>query len=224
MKIETVRKITFATGVAGLSLLFSGALFGQGTMGRPQGNMPGGTGGNGYPGGQNPGTTGYPNDQTLPPSTNAMSDADFAKKAAAGGIAEVKMGQLAQEKGSSEEVKNFGKKMVDDHTQANDKLKEIASQQNIKLPSDMDKHDRAEYNKLSKLSGDAFDKEYTRDMIKDHRDDISDFQDEAKGGQNEAIKNFASETLPTLEMHLKMAREAAQTVGSSTGTKSSENR
>ena len=222
MKINTVRRLTFGAAVAGLSLLPATMLLGQNSpMGPPQGNMPGA---NRHPGSQNPGTMGYPNDQTTSPSTIAMSDDEFAKKAAGGGIAEVKLGQLAKEKGSSEEVKNFGQKMADDHSQANDKLKEIAQQQNIKLPSDMDKHDRAEYNKLSKLSGDAFDKEYTRDMIKDHQNDISEFRDEAKSGQNAAIKNFAAETLPTLETHLKMAREAAQTVGSSGGTKSSENR
>jgi len=99
---------------------------------------------------------------------NGTMDATFAKKAAAGGIAEVKLGQLAQERGSSEPVKAFGKRMETDHSKAADQLKEVASKNNIALPTDMDKKDQATYDRLSKLAGTAFDRAYARDMVVDH--------------------------------------------------------
>jgi putative membrane protein len=144
-----------------------------------------------------------------------VSDEQFAKKAAQGGMAEVKMGQLAQEKGSSDAVKQFGRRMVTDHTKAGQELKEAAAKENITLPTELDAKDQATYDKLSKLSGTAFDKEYARDMVKDHQEDVSEFASESNGGQREAIKAFATETLPTLKDHLKEAREMRQSVGGS---------
>jgi putative membrane protein len=148
-----------------------------------------------------------------------MTDAEFAKAAAEGGMVEVKLGQLAQEKGSSDKVKDFGKRMVDDHTLAGEQLKTVASQENIALPSELNKHDQAMYNKLSALSGDAFDRAYAKDMVNDHRKDIDDFKQEAGNGKNQAIKSFASQTLPTLQDHLKQAKEMQHAV-SATSNKS----
>ena len=139
-------------------------------------------------------------------------DVVFAKKAAAGGMAEVKLGQLAQEKGSSEAVKAFGKRMELDHSKADDELKEVASKSNIDLPPDLNKKDQATYDRLSKLSGAAFDRAYAQDMVTDHQEDIAEFKKEAGGGQNEDIKKFASSTLPTLEDHLRQAREMEKSV------------
>jgi putative membrane protein len=159
---------------------------------------------------------------TMPDATavNTVSDSDFAKQAAQGGMAEVKLGQLAQDKGTSDAVKEFGKKMVDDHSAANDKLKTVAQQENVTLPSDISKRDQATYDKLAKLSGEAFDRAYARDMVKDHQNDIAAFQQEASNGQDPQIKSFASDTLPTLQDHLKMAREMMHTVSPSNAAKS----
>ena len=143
---------------------------------------------------------------------NNFSDTDFAKEAAEGGMAEVKFGQLAQDKGASDAVKQFGKRMVDEHSQANDKLRAVAEQENLKLPSALDKHNQSAYDKLSKLSGEAFDRAYARDMVKDHENDVQAFEQEARNGRDSPIKSFASETLPTLEDHLKMAREMEHSV------------
>ncbi len=148
-------------------------------------------------------------------ANNALSDADFAREAAEGGMAEVKLGQLAEDKGSSQAVKDFGRRMVDDHSQANEKLKTIADAEHLSIPTALDKHDQAVYDKLSKLSGDVFDRAYARDMVKDHQSDVEAFRQEASNGRDEGIKTFASETLPTLQDHLKMAREMMQTVRSS---------
>ena len=145
----------------------------------------------------------------------SMADEEFAKKAAQGGMAEVKLGQLAEEKASNEKVKSFAQKMVEDHGKANDKLKEVASKENINLPSDLDSKDEATYESLSKLSGPAFDRAYARDMVKDHQQDIAEFHREATNGRKEPIKSFAQETLPTLQKHLQEARQMEQTVSRS---------
>jgi putative membrane protein len=154
---------------------------------------------------------------------SAASDTQFAKKAAQGGMAEVKMGQLAQEKGTSDFVKKFGKRMVEDHAKAGDELKKASARESITLPEDVSAKDKASYEALSKLSGAAFDRAYARDMVRDHEEDIADFNKEATSGQKSAIKDFASQTLPTLQDHLKQAKEMRQNVAASkpTSTKGS---
>src|SRR5271168_3599065 len=106
------------------------------------------------------------------PAHTAVSDAQFARKAAQGGMAEVKLGQLAQEKGTSDSVKKFGQRMVEDHTKAGDELRRSASQENITLPDAISAKDKATYDSLSKLSGATFDRAYARDMVRDHEEDI----------------------------------------------------
>jgi putative membrane protein len=150
------------------------------------------------------------------------ADSHFAKEAAQGGMAEVKLGQLAQEKGSNDAVKSFGKRMVDDHSKAGDKLKDAASKENITLPDDIAAKDQATYDRLSKLNGAAFDRAYAKDMVKDHQTDVAAFQKEANGGKSDALKSFASETLPTLQDHLKDAKEMMKTVSSASGNKSTK--
>jgi putative membrane protein len=147
-------------------------------------------------------------------SMSSMDDT-FVKKAAQGGMAEVKLGQLAQSNGSNDAVKQFGQRMVTDHSKANDQLKDAASKENITVPIAISAKDQATYDSLSKLSGSAFDKAYARDMVKDHEADIADFNKEATAGQKDSIKNFASETLPTLKDHLRHAREMRQAVAES---------
>lgn len=142
-----------------------------------------------------------------------MADEEFAKKAAQGGMAEVKLGQLAEEKSQSPEVKKFAKRMVEDHTKANDKLKEAAMKDNINLPSDMDSKDEQTYESLNKLSGPEFDRAYAKHMVKDHQEDVAEFRREANSGQKDSIKKFAAETLPTLQSHLREARQMEQATG-----------
>ena len=116
-----------------------------------------------------------------------MQDKMFLRKAAEGGIAEVKLGQLAAQKGSSDEVKAFGQKMVDDHTKLNLEMARVADSMGVMLPKSMNKEDQAEYEKLNALSGNAFDIEYLAFMVKDHHNDLHEFRIEA-----------ASPTDPTL--------------------------
>jgi putative membrane protein len=142
----------------------------------------------------------------------SMSDKKFAKEAAQGGVAEVELGQLAAQKASSDDVKKFGQRMVDDHSKANDKLKQLASSKGINLPTDPDASQKATKNRLSKLSGEQFDKAYMREMLKDHKKDVAAFESESNKGQDPDLKSFATETLPTLRDHLKDAQSIAPKV------------
>jgi putative membrane protein len=145
-------------------------------------------------------------------SSSAAADQTFVKKAGQGGMAEVKLGELAGAKGTNDNVKNFGKRMVNDHSKANQELKEVASKGNLPLPIDLDPKDQAKYDNLAKLSGPAFDKAYAREMVRDHEKDVAEFRKEASSGRNEDVKNFAAQTLPTLEDHLKEARQMMQSI------------
>jgi putative membrane protein len=133
-------------------------------------------------------------------------DVAFAMKAAQGEIAEVQMGQLAAQNASNPDVKAFGQRMVDDHTKANDKLKGVAQAQNMTLPESLDAKHQTEYAKLQGLSGPSFDREYVKCMVKDHEEDVKEFQKEANTGKDPQIKAFASETLPVLEQHLSQIK------------------
>jgi len=158
---------------------------------------------------------------TTPDATlRKNADSTFAMKAAAGGMAEVKFGELAQQKASSPAVKKFGERMVNDHSKANSQLKQVASKDDITLPSGLDAKDQATYDKLSKLSGTAFDRAYMKDMVADHEKDVSDFKREASTGKNSDVKNFASQTLPTLQEHLTVARQTEQQVMANNGVAS----
>jgi len=137
------------------------------------------------------------------------TDSTFVKKAAQGGLAEVELGQLAAQKASSEEVKRFGQRMVDDHTRANEELKQVAAQKNIDVPQQLDAKDKATKARLEKLSGEQFDRAYMRNMLKDHQKDVAEFERMSKVAKDPAIKNFAEQTLPTLKDHLKEAEKIA---------------
>jgi putative membrane protein len=139
----------------------------------------------------------------------SAADQKFVKKAAQGGMAEVELGKLATQKASSDDVKKFGQRMVDDHTKANDQLKQIAGNKGISLPTDLDAKDQALKDRLSKLDGEQFDRAYMKNMVRDHTKDVSEFRKESTSAKDNDLKNFASQTLPTLEDHLKEAKNIA---------------
>ena len=140
------------------------------------------------------------------------ADKSFVEKAAVGGLAEVQMGKMAQQKGSSDQVKQFGSRMVEDHSKANDELKQVASSKGITLPTDLDAKHKSKMEKMQKLSGAQFDRAYMDDMVSDHKQDVADFKKEANSGKDSDIKAFAAKTLPTLEDHLKMAQSTESAV------------
>ena len=159
---------------------------------------------------------------SAPAAAKQQSDQKFVMDAAKGGMAEVELGKLAQDKASSDQVKNFGKRMVDDHSKANDELQTLAKNKNITLPTDLDPKDKALKDRLSKLSGAAFDRAYMNAMLRDHRKDVSEFKMESTSGQDADVKAFASKTLPTLEDHLKLAQQTEKSVGTSGTAKSNK--
>ncbi|MBZ5585685.1 MAG: DUF4142 domain-containing protein [Acidobacteriia bacterium] len=133
------------------------------------------------------------------------ADSNFITKAAQGGMAEVELGQLATTHASNQSVKDFGQKMVDDHSKANEELKSIAAKEGVTLPTTVSAKDQATRDRLSKLNGAEFDRAYMADMVKDHRMDVAEFRREADHGTDPDVKAFAAKTLPTLENHLKLA-------------------
>ena len=137
----------------------------------------------------------------------AGADADFIKEAAEGGMLEVKLGQYAMDNAGSEAVKKFAKRMVDDHGKASMELKTLAADKNVTLPTKLDKKSQETYDKLAKLKGTEFDKEYMRHMVEDHEKDVAKFQSASKNLQDPDLKAWALKTLPTLNEHLRMAKD-----------------
>ena len=127
---------------------------------------------------------------------------DFVAEAATGGMMEVELGNLAQQKAKSQQVKDFGKMMVDDHTSVNNNLKDIASKKNIDVPAAVTDGQKKDIDKLSKKSGADFDKAYVNMMVEDHKKDIGAFKKASGDVGDNDIKNFITTTLPTLQKHL----------------------
>lgn len=151
----------------------------------------------------------------------ASGDRKFVMEAAEGSKAEVATGQLAQSKGSSDSVKQFGQRMVTDHQKAYDQLAQIAGGKGVTVPAEPSKAHQRETAKLEKLSRNDFDREYPMMMVGDHEKDVSDFRKQAKSAQDADVRSFAAATLPTLEEHLKMAQDMDGTVGKERTAKAS---
>lgn len=148
-------------------------------------------------------------------SSNAMgapqtpvseNDSKFAVEAASGGMMEVQLGQLAQQKASSQRVKDFGAMMVRDHSKANDQLESLAGMKNITLPPAPGEDHMDHIQQLTQKSGAEFDKAYIRFMVDDHEKDIKAFEKISTDGSDSDLRAFATEILPTLRAHLDSAK------------------
>jgi len=139
-------------------------------------------------------------------------DYRFVKEAALGGMTEVRLGELAKQKGSSQAVRDFGQRMVADHSKANDELKQIAATKGAVLPTEISHRENSEIERFEKLSGPEFDKEYVKHMVKDHQKDAKEFADAADDVKDPDLKAFAQKTRTTVEDHLRMAREMEASV------------
>jgi putative membrane protein len=146
----------------------------------------------------------------------SKQDKGFVRHAAVGGMAEVELGKMAQQKAQSQEVKQFGQTMAQDHETANSQLTAVATGKGVDMPQQLDREHRKLHDKLAKLDGSQFDREYMRAMVKDHKQDVKDFEKEAKSGQDSEIKSFAQSTLPTLQRHLQRAQDIERTMRSQT--------
>ena len=146
-------------------------------------------------------------------ATSTVADRKFVEEAASGGMAEVKLGQLAVEKGASPTVKQFGQKMVDDHSKANNELQALAAKKSLPLPTAVDTAQQATYDKLAKLSGPAFDKAYMTAMVKDHDEDVKAFKKATTTAAiNPELKTWAKQTLVVIEQHDHLAHQDERTV------------
>lgn len=143
---------------------------------------------------------------------SAVSAADegvqrFVKKAAADGIAEVELADLALERAAANDVKALANHIKQDHQQANEQLKSIAAQKGVKVPDHTDDKHRREKERLAKLQGDEFDRAYIKAMIKEHEKDIKAFEKQARNDKDPELKSFANDALPKLREHLDHAKE-----------------
>ncbi|MEP6947085.1 MAG: DUF4142 domain-containing protein [Acidobacteriota bacterium] len=139
--------------------------------------------------------------------STAASPNTFLAEAAQGGMAEVELGKLAEQKGQSPEVKKFGQMMVTDHTAANNELKVVAGKKNMPVPADIGAKHKSSMDSLSKLSGADFDKQYVDMMVDDHEEDVAAFEKQADSSSDPDVKAFAAKTLPTLKKHLAAIKE-----------------
>jgi putative membrane protein len=144
------------------------------------------------------------------------TDRKFVTEAASGGMLEVEAGRLAQSQGQDPQIKQFGQRMVTDHTKANQQLQSIASSKGIEVPSSLDAKHQAMYDRLKKLKGADFDQAYGKMMASDHKQDVADFRKAASSAQDPDVKSFASQTLPTLEEHERMAQSLPGAGGAAT--------
>lgn len=131
----------------------------------------------------------------------------FMKKAADGGMTEVELGKVAEKNGQRDDVKKFGTHMVTDHGKANNDLKSIAAKMAVTLPDKVSPPHQAKIDKMSKMSGDAFDMGYVKGMVEDHETTVADFEKASGMVKNEDLKKFITDTLPVIKEHLKMAKE-----------------
>jgi len=205
------------------TVLFAGAALAFATAGFAQNQTPGTTNQN------QPRTQTQPQTQTQTRSDNqnrstytssGSEDIEFILDAAKGGMAEVELGKLAAQRAQNDEVKKFAQRMVDDHSKANDELKQIARSNSIKLPEELETKDKSLMQRLEKLNGPAFDRAYMTAMHNDHVKDVSEFKREANDGRDPQVKSFASSTLPTLEEHLQQAKQTRTLTTATTAKKS----
>jgi putative membrane protein len=150
-------------------------------------------------------TTGSASREEVPQLTD--TDRRFMMKAAEVGMAEIRMGELARERASSDKVKDLGEQVAGDHREANEDLRELAKEYNVALPIDTDQEHQQKIDRLANLSGSSFDREFVQAQIEGHQKAIELFQDQANLGTTERVKDFASDKLSELRNHLERAKE-----------------
>lgn len=144
------------------------------------------------------------------PKKSASADEKFVKEAAAGGMMEVELGKIAAEKAVNDKVKVFGQQMQEDHGKANEELKGLAANKGVQIPTALEGKHKKTVDRLSKLSGSDFDRQYMRTMIEDHKEDLKAFQREADKGKDPDVKQFAGKYVPMIKKHLEMAQTTGE--------------
>jgi putative membrane protein len=139
-------------------------------------------------------------------------DKEFLIQAASVGHAEVEFSKLADSRASSERVKEFARRMIQEHGKANEELAKQARNQKVAVLAGLEREKRETQDRLSKLKDAEFDRAYMQQMTADHEKAIKLFEGQAKRGSDADLKHFASTTLPHLREHLKEARAIAATL------------
>lgn len=164
-------------------------------------------------------------------ANNASDDHAFIEKMAQAGIAEVKLGQLAAERASNAQVKQFGRRMASDHQKANNELKQVATKMAVQLPAETDAKHQQLYDRLSKLKGAEFDREYMKAMVDGHQEVAqelerhSDSSARSVGTSGNAsqpepsVNAWASKTLPDVRQHLEQAKQIEAKVSAAPAAK-----
>jgi len=149
-------------------------------------------------------------------------DKDFMSKAAEGGMLEVELGKLAHQKAMKKDVKDYGHMLMTQHEEANNELKQLASAKNVTLPDSLSSHNKDKVKKLSETKASEFDKKYISDMVDDHKDDISEFENAGQKTEDAELKAWIEKTLPHLKHHLAEAQRIDSMMNNSkTGSKKS---
>ena len=157
------------------------------------------------PSGGNPGMNrADPGDAIHSATAQKEIDKEFVQKMIMGNHSEIDAGNLAVQKASSDEVKKFGQKMVDDHTMLLNDLTKLADELHIKAPQSASSKDKAMAAKLSAMSGDAFDRAYVKDMVMDHKKDVAEVQKESTSAAIPEVKDAAVKALPVIQTHLEI--------------------
>jgi putative membrane protein len=205
--------MNFSQNCSKKMVALAGAVLLCGSLGLAQaspqaGQQPSGAAGQ-TPGQSNPAMNSQMNAMTAP-GQNTAGDKMFVKKALQGGMAEVELGQLTLQKSNNDQVKQFAQKMIDDHTKLGEQMKPVAQQLGVSVPDGPSKKDKATMAKLQALSGSAYDQAYIKDMVKDHKQDLSDFKTEASSGQDPTVKDAASQGSKIIAEHLQMIQQLAK--------------
>ncbi|WP_437913097.1 DUF4142 domain-containing protein [Sorangium sp. So ce302] len=135
------------------------------------------------------------------------SDREFVEEAGQGGLLEVRLGQLAQQRAASPDVKRFAQRMIDDHSAMNKRLAALAQQKGVPVPQELSQEQREEVDELSRKTGAEFDRKYMSEMVDDHEDDVEEFKEATKEAKDADVRRFAATGLPLLREHLAMARQ-----------------
>lgn len=153
--------------------------------------------------------------------TENSSDAKFMITAAEGGLAEVEMGRMALERASSEAVKQYAQRMIDDHARTGDELKQLAATKGIRLPTGPSPRQMSLMEKLRQKTGADFDRMYIKEGgVKAHQSMEKLFQKESTQGKDADVRAFAAKTLPAVQEHLRMARDMSATTSGTGGNMS----
>jgi putative membrane protein len=197
------------------TVALGGAILLSGSMALAQMNQP-----SAGPAGQAPGQNTGQNNPSTDSQMNGMHgmngmqaspmDRTFVQKALQGGMAEVQLGQLTLQKSNNDQVKQFAQRMIDDHTKMGEQMKPVAQQIGVAVPTQISKKDRQTIAKMQTLSGEAYDQAYIKDMVKDHKQDLSEFQTEASSGQDQTVKDAANQGSQIISQHLQMAQQMAK--------------